>query len=429
MTTFISTAPERLAARVLVVSISAPDLRATLLDGDEVALIDIREGDAYADGHISVASPVPDSELELRIGALVPRASTRLVLADDDGGDVAASAARRLAGLGYREVRVLEGGVTGWAAAGYELITGLNSLSKALGVLNGGGPTRSVAAAARIAARFGVRTVQADDLLRFRAEASTRTLYVFDVRGPEEYAEGHLPGSRSVPGGRLVQATDQFVGTRGGRVVLVDRPDRVRATIAASWLIQLGLGEVYVYGAADHQLSQRGDGETALAIDLTDAPTISPYGLACELAAGDQVTVIDLQGPPADVEQRRHVPGSLVSRRSTLLGDPDLLSDRGRIVLTSADGVVARLAAQELSARIGTPVVAIAGGTEAWLAAGFPYEVGLSQQPLTKGDALRQPPGLDERQATFERYVAWGEQITDQLARDGLVRFRLFDEP
>ena len=38
-----------------------------------------------------------------------------------------------------------------------------------------------------------------------------RTLYLLDVRSPEEYAAGHLPGSRSAPGGQLVQATDVYM--------------------------------------------------------------------------------------------------------------------------------------------------------------------------------------------------------------------------
>ena len=42
-----------------------------------------------------------------------------------------------------------------------------------------------------------------------------RTLFLFDVRNPEEYEAGHLPGFRSAPGGQLVQATDDYC--RGAR--------------------------------------------------------------------------------------------------------------------------------------------------------------------------------------------------------------------
>ena len=49
------------------------------------------------------------------------------------------------------------------------------------------------------------------------------------MRTPEEYAAGHWPGATHAPGGQVVQATDEFVGVRNARIVLVDGPDGVRA--------------------------------------------------------------------------------------------------------------------------------------------------------------------------------------------------------
>ena len=54
-----------------------------------------------------------------------------------------------------------------------------------------------------------------------------------------------LPGAVSAPGGQLVQATDQYVGTLGARLVLVD-PLEVRALMTASWLKQMGWEDVFV---------------------------------------------------------------------------------------------------------------------------------------------------------------------------------------
>ena len=53
-----------------------------------------------------------------------------------------------------------------------------------------------------------------------RWPAPDRTLYRFDVRTPEEYAAGHLPGFASAPGGQLVQETDLRAPVRGARIVL-----------------------------------------------------------------------------------------------------------------------------------------------------------------------------------------------------------------
>ncbi len=62
---------------------------------------------------------------------------------------------------------------------------------------------------------------------------------MLDVRTPDEYAAGHLPGSVSAEGGQLVQAIDRWVGTRGARLVLVDDTG-TRAIMTAHWLTQMG---------------------------------------------------------------------------------------------------------------------------------------------------------------------------------------------
>ena len=52
------------------------------------------------------------------------------------------------------------------------------------------------------------------------------------------------PAAVHAPGGQLVQATDQWVGVRNARIVLIDS-EGVRAPVVAGWLKQLGC-EVYV---------------------------------------------------------------------------------------------------------------------------------------------------------------------------------------
>src|SRR6185436_5492705 len=95
------------------------------------------------------------------------------------------------------------------------------------------------AMAHRVAERFGVARIDAATLAAWQAESVTRTLYVFDVRTPEEYEAGHVPGTKNVPGGQLVQETDRHAATWGARVVLVD-DDGVRAVMTAHWMKQMG---------------------------------------------------------------------------------------------------------------------------------------------------------------------------------------------
>src|SRR5215510_4116195 len=89
--------------------VGAAALRAMLLDGQELALLDVREERTFSESHLLFARSVPLSRLELRMARLVPRKATRIVLVDDADG-LARRAAAILAKAGYTDVGILEGG-------------------------------------------------------------------------------------------------------------------------------------------------------------------------------------------------------------------------------------------------------------------------------------------------------------------------------
>ncbi|MCI4547356.1 sulfurtransferase, partial [Escherichia coli] len=84
-------------------------------------------------------------------------------------------------------------------------------------------------ASQQLAVRFAVPEVDAATLARWVAQGE-HSLYLCDVRTPEEFASGSLQGAQHAPGGQLIQATDQYVGVRNARLVLFDA-DGVRAPI------------------------------------------------------------------------------------------------------------------------------------------------------------------------------------------------------
>ena len=61
-------------------------LRAMIVDGGELALLDVREQGAFGRGHLLFASCLPLSRLELMIDELVPRRTVRMVLCDGGEG-------------------------------------------------------------------------------------------------------------------------------------------------------------------------------------------------------------------------------------------------------------------------------------------------------------------------------------------------------
>src|SRR6516165_236708 len=124
-------------------------------DGGELALVDVREELIYSQGHLLLARSVPLSRLELKFAALVPRHETRIVLCDDGDG-LAERAAAILSRNRYTDLRVLGGGIAAWAAAGFEVFTGVNVPSKAFGEFvehEDGTPSISADELARLFAR------------------------------------------------------------------------------------------------------------------------------------------------------------------------------------------------------------------------------------------------------------------------------------
>ena len=74
-------------------TVDSTRLKAMLNDGGELALLDVREEGQFGVAHMLYAIPLPYSVLEMRLGILVPRRSTRTVLVDSGDGVGARAAA------------------------------------------------------------------------------------------------------------------------------------------------------------------------------------------------------------------------------------------------------------------------------------------------------------------------------------------------
>jgi rhodanese-related sulfurtransferase len=268
--------------------------------------------------------------------------------------------------------------------------------------------------------RHGVRTIDHATLREFQSEADARTLYLFDVRTPQEYVAGHLPGSRHAPGGQLVQATDEFAATRHARVVLVDG-DEVRATMTGSWLRQLGWDDVFVLRDALAQPLERGAFKPAL-LDLPSMPTAAAPQLAAELARDSDVATLDFA--TSLQYRRRHIAGAYWCMRSRLEQALAQVGPR-RCVVTSPDGVLAQYCARDLvRARPGLSVRVLEGGSDAWFAAGLPQESGMQRLTCEPDDVWYKPYEQRESRQAMQDYLTWEVNLVEQIARDGDARFR-----
>lgn len=90
-------------------SLSCDDLRTAQHTSTAPVLIDVRELDEWNTGHIPGAIHIPRSILEFKISEVAPDRNTPIVLYCRSGGRATVSA-HQLIGLGYTNVKNLEGG-------------------------------------------------------------------------------------------------------------------------------------------------------------------------------------------------------------------------------------------------------------------------------------------------------------------------------
>lgn len=533
-------------------SLSAAEVRQHLLDRREIALLDLREEDPYAQAHPLWAANLPLSRIELEAWRRIPRHDTRIVLyGEHEGDDLVPRGAAVLARLGYTQVHALAGGLAGWRAAGGELFRDVNVPSKAFGelveherhtpslaaeevkalldaradvvvldarrfdeyqtmsipgatsvpgaelvlraralapdpatrvIVNCAGRTRSIigtqslvnaglpnpvaalrngtigwllagqqldhgaqrrapqdvdpairdrarADAQAVAARAGVRPLALADLPAL-LEDTQRTTYRLDVRTPEEYEAGHLPGFASAPGGQLVQETDHHAPVRGARFVLAD-DDGVRAAMTGSWLAQMGWEVWRVEGATAADFTETGTPAAVLPEPHRHVEPIALAALAALLQAGDAV-LIDV-GASANYV-KRHIPGAWFAVRAQLAQalDGPLPSSAAQYVLTCGTSLLAAHAAADLRAlldargRAHTPVRLLTGGNAAWFAAGLPAERGEDRLATPRTDRYRRPyEGTDAPREAMQGYLDWEFGLVAQLGRDGTHHFRV----
>ncbi|ENO87810.1 rhodanese-like domain-containing protein [Thauera linaloolentis] len=105
------------AAKARVDEIAIDDAEAAIRDADIV--IDVREADEFAAGHVPGAVLIPRGMLEFRLSGAPELASRTLkaVLYCKTSGR-AALAACAMQDMGYTNVRSIAGGFDAWAAAG-----------------------------------------------------------------------------------------------------------------------------------------------------------------------------------------------------------------------------------------------------------------------------------------------------------------------
>ncbi len=199
------------------------DIRRAWIEREEIALLDAREEGPYSLAHPLFAVSVPLSRIELLAYDLLPRRDVPITVYDDGEG-YAEPAARRLRALGYGDVTVLESGLAGWIAAGFEVYRDVNVPSKAFGEwVEHHRRTPSLPA------------TEVKALIDAKAD-----LVILDARRFEEYRTMSIPGGISVPGAELVKRVHD-IAPSPETLVVVNCAGRTRSIIGTQSLVNAGI--------------------------------------------------------------------------------------------------------------------------------------------------------------------------------------------
>ena len=203
--------------------VTPAQVRNYLLLKTEIALIDVREEDPYAQSHPLFACNLPLGRIETDAYRRIPRRDTLLVIYDNSEG-LALRSANTLKRMGYTRITLLEGGLSGWAASGAELFRDVNVPSKAFGEwVETFKRTPSLPAS------------EVKALLDQKAD-----VVVLDARRFDEYQTMSIPGAISVPGAELALRVRSIAPKATTRIV-VNCAGRTRSIIGAQSLVNAGI--------------------------------------------------------------------------------------------------------------------------------------------------------------------------------------------
>jgi len=405
---------------------SVADVRSSLIDRREIALIDVRDEATFAESHPLFAASLPHGRLELEVLDRIPRLTAPIVVYDDGEG-WAQKAQVQLRELGYTDVSVLKGGLSAWDSAGAELFRDVNVPSKAFGEL--------------VEATRHTPSIEPHELRR-KLDAAENVV-VLDARRFEEYHVMSIPSAISVPGAELVLRV-RDLAPDPTTLVVVNCAGRTRSIIGAQSLINAAIpnpvaalrngtigwslaGLTLEHAQVrSHDRSVQGEAPSAArtlakraGVGSVDWDTLSAW------VRDPARTVYRFDVRTAQEYGAQHPAGFRSAPGGQLVQETDVFAPvRGaRIVLTDDDGVRANMTASWLAQM----------GWEVFVLATWPHAdqwecgLGIGRTPLPPQARRYKRPyeGTDNPTEAMQAYLDWEYGLVEQLQRDGTHHFRV----
>ncbi|TQV81794.1 rhodanese-like domain-containing protein [Denitrobaculum tricleocarpae] len=384
-------------------AISAEELNSLQQLDKDLLVLDGRSSPEFRKMSLPRALSCPNAELGYRLPMLNSDPTTPIVV-NCAGRTRSIIGAQTLSLLGVpNPVYALRNGSQGWRLAGFDLRHGVEPLP--LPQPDPEALAAGSAKAAELREDYGLPVISGEQAQSWLS-APDQTTYLFDVRSKQEYAEGHVAGARSAPGGQLVQATDEQLAVRNARILLCC-DNGLRSATTAIWLTGMG-HRVWLLDTATARTETR------------EAVPVYP-GLADSIDLAGLKTLVDAGALVLDASRgldyrAGHIDGAVWTTRarvnSSLIGDPD------GIVLTGRCPVLMAGVAAEIKSLTGQPPKnMIQGNPASWRSAGlrvvetpqFPSEADCIDYLFFVHD--RHDGNLD----AARRYLEWELGLLDQL--------------
>jgi rhodanese-related sulfurtransferase len=418
--------PSKTFGEVVEHAYATPHISATELDqwrsaGKQFTLLDGRTVEEHHKMTIPGSVSCPNGELAYRIQTLVKDADTPVVI-NCAGRTRSILGAQTLRNLHLpNPVLALENGTQGWYLAGLTLEHGSQQRYADVNAEASDLASQRQAAEA-LRQRFAIPRLTSAQAQAW-IDDDSRTSFVFDIRSAEEFAANTLAGAQHAAGGQLIQATDQYLGVRNSRLILLDH-EQVRAAVVASWLYQLGF-EVAVLEEGINSALQLRHSSTIATADAVSPADITQLTGQLEQ---HQALLIDIRASAAFRQQ--HVAGSRWSTRARLVALLGSLAALPKTVALIADTpALATWAAQDLHEAGVLQVVWLDArdGLATLRQAGFP----LNENGVLPNDAERIDylffvhDRHDGNRAAAEQYLAWETALIGQCRHGELDAFRV----
>lgn len=404
---------ERVHHQRNVPDLTPEDLKALMDRSADLIILDMRTPEEYGRFCIPGGINVPGGDLILWAEELRQKKNADIVV-NCAGRTRSIIGAAGLQRLGLTRARALRNGTMGWVLAGFDLEY---RPQRKAPVAPEASRKRAIEQARKLAAEERIPLIPVSQVMGL-AQRTGGMHYLVDVRSEEEYKGGHIPGSLHVPGGQAVQRADDFIAVRNAPIVFISH-ESTRAVMTAYWYRQMGFPDVSVLEGGIRGWSDNGGALAA------GTPPDEPLGLDAAKDAARFISAPDLVQRPRDGStlildvgtsvdyEAAHVPGARWLARGSIESVlPEQFADRGQpIVVSCADGRQSVFAARTLGEMGYADIAVLAGGVDAWKAAGFAVDQGLSDCLAPPNDVVFSPSVRGTKE-DMQRYLDWEVKLT-----------------